>query len=79
MSVDLSTFMPKNGLQLDAYMVGVPRVSTSVEYTGTPGPNGPRSSNVRRDFLASATKTPFFVPMVSMTRSGTISLLTLLE
>src|SRR5262249_34815481 len=40
-SFDTSTFMPKNGLQLDAYTRGVPRVSTSVEYTGTPGPNGP--------------------------------------
>ena len=43
MSVERSTFMPKNGLQLEAYRRGVPRVSMSVEYTGTPGPNGPRS------------------------------------
>lgn len=42
-------------------MVGVPRVSVSVEYTGTPGPNGPRSAKLLRAFAASATKTPFFV------------------
>src|SRR5262249_60792840 len=38
MSVDRSTFMPKNGLQLDAYSRGVPRVSISVEYAGMPAP-----------------------------------------
>ena len=31
MSVERSTFIPKNGLQLDAYSRGVPRVSMSVE------------------------------------------------
>src|SRR4029450_301550 len=55
MSVDRNTFIPKNGLQLEAYSRGVPRVSTSVEYTGTPGPNGPRSENLPRDFDDSAT------------------------
>jgi hypothetical protein len=30
-SVERRTFMPKNGLQLDAYRRGVPRVSISVE------------------------------------------------
>src|SRR3954452_15814230 len=55
-----STFMPKKGLQLEAYSCGVPRVSISVEYTGTPGPKGPRSANPRRDFAASATNAPFF-------------------
>src|SRR5688500_16344745 len=49
-SVDRSTFIPKNGLQFDAYIRGVPRVSIRVAYTGTPGPNGPRSENLPRDF-----------------------------
>ena len=49
---------------------GVPRVSISVEYTGTPGPKGPRSAKLRLAFAASATKRPFFVPMVSITRSA---------
>src|SRR2546430_7281986 len=49
-------------LQLEAYRRGVPRVSISVEYTGTPGPNGPRSPKLRLGFAASATNTPFFVP-----------------
>src|SRR5258706_16046757 len=44
MSVERSTFMPENGLQLEAYS---PRVSISVEYTGTPGPKGPRSAKLR--------------------------------
>ena len=70
MSVERRTFMPKNGLQLEAYRRGVPRVSTSVEYTGTPGPKGPRSVKLRRGFAASATNTPFLVPMVRMTRSA---------
>src|SRR3954466_2452613 len=44
-SVERSTFMPKNGLQLDAYSFGVlPRVSTRLAYTGTPSPKGPRRS-----------------------------------
>src|SRR6202166_4920678 len=47
MSVERNTFMPKNGLQLEAYRRGVPRVSISVEYTGTPGPKGPRSAKLR--------------------------------
>src|SRR6185436_7229009 len=37
-----------------------------------PGPNGPRSAKLRRAFDASATKTPFFVPMVMSTRSATL-------
>src|SRR5579872_1274508 len=69
-SVERSTFMPKNGLQLDAYRRGVPRVSMSVEYTGTPGPNGPRSVNARLLFAPSATNTPFLVPMVRINRSA---------
>src|SRR5439155_21082182 len=48
MSVERNTFMPKNGLQLEAYSRGVPRVSMSVEYTGTPGPKGPRNAKLRR-------------------------------
>src|SRR4051812_48063151 len=68
MFVERNTFMPKNGLQLDAYRRGVPRVSISVEYTGTPGPNGPRSAKLRLGFADSATNTPFFVPIVRMTR-----------
>src|SRR5262245_10428524 len=55
-SVDTRTFMPKKGLQLDAYMRGLLRVSIRVEYTGMPGPNGPRSSNFCRFFDPSATK-----------------------
>src|SRR5918994_614457 len=62
MFVERNTFMPKNGLQLEAYSRGVPRVSISVEYTGTPGPKGPRSAKRPLDFAASATKTPFLVP-----------------
>src|SRR5260370_16100233 len=63
MSVERSTLMPKNGLQLEAYRRGALRVSMSVEYTGTPGPNGPRSVNARLVFAASATNTPFRVPI----------------
>src|SRR5579862_4295555 len=63
MSVERSTFMPKNGLQLEAYSRGVPRVSISVEKTGTPEPKGPRSAKVRLVLAASATNTPFLVPM----------------
>src|SRR5687767_849351 len=74
MSVERSTFIPKNGLQLEAYIRGVPRVSTSVEYTGMPGPNGPRSENRPRAFVASATNTPFFVPIINTTRSATVIL-----
>src|SRR5919197_327945 len=70
MSVEHNTFMPKKGLQLDAYRRGVLRASMSVEYTGTPGPNGPRSAKVRLDFAASATNTPLLVPMVRITRSA---------
>src|ERR1700730_2257300 len=70
MSVERNTFMPKNGLQLDAYRRGVPRVSISVEYTGTPGPKGPRSAKLRLGFAASATNTPFLVPIVRITRSA---------
>src|SRR5258707_14336217 len=67
MSVERSTFMPKNGLQLEAYTRGVPRVSISVEYTGTPGPKGPRSAKLRLGLAESTTNTPFFVPMVRTT------------
>jgi hypothetical protein len=73
--VERNTFMPKNGLQLEAYRRGVPRVSMSVEYTGTPGPKGPRNAKLRLGFAASATNTPFLVPMVSTTRSATFNLL----
>src|SRR5882724_12700409 len=52
MSVERNTFMPKNGLQLEAYRRGVPRVSISVAYTGTPGPKGPRSAKRFRGFAA---------------------------
>src|SRR6266478_7909764 len=75
MFVERNTFMPKNGLQLDAYRRGVPRVSISVEYTGTPGPKGPRRAKLRLGFAASATNTPFLVPMVRMIRSAIFSLL----
>src|SRR3989454_8362264 len=71
MSVERNTFMPKNGLQLEAYRRGVPRVSISVEYTGTPGPKGPRSAKLRLGFAASATNTPFLVPMVRIDRKST--------
>src|SRR5688572_19074158 len=74
MSVERSTFIPKNGLQFEAYNLGVPRASMSVEYTGTPGPNGPRSENFPRDFEASATNAPFLVPIISTTRSATVIL-----
>src|SRR6202171_4663697 len=47
MFVERNTFMPKNGLQLEAYSRGVPRVSISVEYTGTPGPEGPGQREAR--------------------------------
>src|SRR5688572_8364741 len=73
-SVERSTFIPKNGLQLEAYNLGVPRVSISVEYTGMPGPNGPRSENFPRDFDDSATNAPFLVPIISRTRSATVIL-----
>src|SRR5258706_15795436 len=72
--VERSTFMPKNGLQLEAYRRGVPRVSMSVEYTATPGPKGPRSPKLRLGVAASATNTPFLVPMVRMTRSDIFNL-----
>src|SRR5688572_12833842 len=74
MSVDRSTFIPKNGLQFDAYSLGVPRVSIRVEYTGVPGPNGPRSENFPRDFEPSATNAPFLVPIISTTLSATVIL-----
>src|SRR5690349_18125102 len=38
-------------------------------YTATPGPNGPRSSNLRRSLDDSATNRPFLVPMARSTRS----------
>src|SRR5207247_10733167 len=74
MSVERSSFMPKNGLQLEAYRRGVPRVSMSVEYTGTPGPKGPRNAKLRLGFAASATNTPFLVPIVRITRSAILNL-----
>src|SRR5262249_9762695 len=69
-SVELRMRIPKNGLQLDAYRRGVPRTSINVEYTGTPEPKGPCSANPRLVLLASATNTPFLVPMVRTTRSA---------
>ena len=51
-----------------------PRVSTSVVYTGTPFPNGPRSVNLPRALPDSATKSPLRVPMVRITRSAMFSL-----
>src|SRR6185503_17682952 len=75
MFVERSTLLPKNGLQLEAYRRGVPRVSINVEYTGTPGPMGPRSAKLRLGFAASAMNTPFLVPMVRMTRSANANLL----
>src|SRR5438034_9994226 len=74
MFVERSTFMPKNGLQLEAYRRGAPRVSISVDYTGTPGPKGPRSAKLRLGVAASATNTPFLVPIVRMTRSDIFNL-----
>src|SRR6266853_1115185 len=74
-SVERNTFMPKNGLQLEAYRRGVPRASISVEYTGTPGPKGPRRAKLRLGPAASATNTPFLVPMVRIIRSAIFSLL----
>src|SRR5438309_8728100 len=74
MLVEHSTFMPKNGLQLEAYRRGVPRASISVVYTGTPGPKGPRSWKERLGFAASATNTPFLVPIVRMIRSAIFNL-----
>jgi hypothetical protein len=74
MFVEHNTFIPKNGSQLEAYKRGVPRASISVAYTGTPGPKGPRSSKRRLAFAASATNTPFLVPIVRMTRSAMFNL-----
>src|SRR5882762_7369848 len=74
MFVERNTFMPKNGLQLETYRRGAPRVSISVAYTGTPGPKGPRNAKPRLGFAASATNTPFFVPIVRMTRSAIFNL-----
>jgi hypothetical protein len=71
-SLERSSFMPKKGSQLEPYRRGVPRVSMSVAYTGTPGPKGPRSVNECLGFAASATKSPFFVPMVSTTFSDMV-------
>src|SRR5207244_427549 len=73
-SVERNTFMPKNGLQLEAYRRGVPRVSISVEYTGMPGPKGPHSAKLRLGCAPSATNTPFLVPMVRRTRSAIFNL-----
>src|SRR5579883_472067 len=75
MLLERNSFMPKNGLQLEAYRRGVPRVSISVEYTGTPAPKGPRSPKLRRGFAASATNTPFLVPIMRSTRSAIFNLL----
>src|SRR5262245_52707075 len=36
-----------------------------------PGPNGPRSAKLQRGTAASATKTPFLVPIERVTRSAT--------
>src|SRR6266550_4904637 len=78
MLVERNTFMPKNGLQLEAYRRGVPRVSISVEYTGMPGPKGPHSAKLRLGCAPSATNTPFLVPMVRTTRSAIFNLQRLL-
>src|SRR5258706_12349872 len=74
-SVERKTFMPKNGLQLEAYSRGVPRASISVEYTGTPDPNGPCNAKRRLGAAASATNTPFFLPLVRINRSANFNLL----
>src|SRR5258705_13211238 len=66
-SVERSTFIPKKGLQLEAYSRGAPRPSIRVAYTATPDPNGPRTVKARLVFEASATKTPFLVPIVRIT------------
>src|SRR5437870_11566806 len=68
-SVDTSTFMPKNGLQLDAYKRGVPLVSIRVVYIGSPRPKGPRSLKLLLDFAASAIKSPFLDSNSGITRS----------
>ncbi len=52
----------------------MPRASMRVEYTGTPGPNGPRSAKLRLPLAASATNTPFLVPIVTTTRSAMLNL-----
>src|SRR5205809_7945032 len=70
MSVERNTFMPKIGLQLEAYNRRVPRVSISVAYTGTPGPQGPRSAKPRLGLAAPATNTPLFVPVSTTRRSA---------
>src|SRR5262249_6569419 len=70
LSVERNTFIPKNGFQPEAYRRNGPRGSMSVAYTGTRGPRGPRSVKVRRGFAASATNTPFLVPIVRITRSA---------
>src|SRR5437588_5807569 len=62
-SFETRIFMPKKALQLEAYMRGVPRGSTRAALTATPAPNGPRRSKRRRFLDASATKSPFLVPM----------------
>src|SRR5207244_7763183 len=54
-SLETSTFMPKNALQLEAYIRGAPRRSMREAYTATPDPNGPRSVKLRRVFGPSAT------------------------
>src|SRR5438093_13304079 len=43
-SVERRTFMPKNALQLEAYIRGVPRVSSNAEWPATPAPEGPRNA-----------------------------------
>lgn len=56
-------------------MRGVPRASIRAEYTATPDPNGPRSAKLRLVFVDSATKRPFLVPIVRMTRFDIFNLL----
>jgi hypothetical protein len=74
MSVDRNTFMPKNGLQLDAQARRTARVNQR-RIHGDPRTERPQQRNVRLDAAASTTNTPFFVPMVRMTRSATLNLL----
>ena len=47
MSVERNTFMPKNGLRVNAYRRGVPRVSISVRYTRMPGPRARAARKLR--------------------------------
>ena len=50
-------------------------VCQPAEFAQATKPNGPRSAKLRRGFVASATNTPFRVPIVRTTRSAIFSLL----